>query len=292
MQTLNKLIVLLLAMLPVVSFTTDTPYEETIRAWQKKRVEGLKSEDGWLNLAGLFWLKEGVNTLGGSDKNNIVFPADHSKASLGKLVLKNGTVTFEAAPDAGVSVAGQPVTKQEIFPATKPVVLEHQSLRWFVIKRGDKYAVRLRDLESPEVKSFAGIPTFAIQENWRVKAKFVPTTGEKIRIVDITGRVSQEDSPGKLVFTVDGKEQVLIPTGNKEHLFVVFADETTRHETYGGGRFLNLDGPDADGYVDLDFNKAYNPPCAFTPYATCPTPPKENRLTVAIRAGEQYKGDH
>lgn len=120
MQTLNKLIVLLLAMLPVVSFTTDTPYEETIRAWQKKRVEGLKSEDGWLNLAGLFWLKEGANTLGGSDKNNIVFPADHSKASLGKLVLKNGTVTFEAAPDAGVLVAGQPVTKQEIFPATKP----------------------------------------------------------------------------------------------------------------------------------------------------------------------------
>ncbi|QKZ15612.1 DUF1684 domain-containing protein [Spirosoma sp. KUDC1026] len=282
----------LLALLPLLAFAIDTPYEETIRAWQKKRIESLKSEDGWLNLAGLFWLKEGINTLGSSDKNSIVFPANHSKASLGKLVLKNGTVTFEAAPDAGVSVAGQSVTKQAVFPATKPVVLEHQSLRWFVIKRGDKYAVRLRDLESPEVKSFAGIPTFPVQENWRVKAKFIPTTGEKIAIIDVTGRVSQEESPGRLVFTVDGKEQILIPTGDKEHLFVVFADETTRHETYGGGRFLDLDGPNADGYVDLDFNKAYNPPCAFTPYATCPTPPKENRLTVAIRAGEQYKGDH
>jgi uncharacterized protein (DUF1684 family) len=234
MKSLHKS-ALLLALLPALAFTADTPYEETIRAWQKKRVESLKSEDGWLNLAGLFWLKDGDNTLGSSDKNNVVFPADHSKASLGKLTLENGTVTFEAAPDAAVTLAGQPVSKQVVFPATKPVVLEHQSLRWFVIKRGDQYAVRLRDLESPDVKSFAGIPAFPINEQWRVKAKFMPTVGEKIRVVDITGRVSQEDSPGKLVFTVDGKEQVLVPTGSKEHLFVVFADETTRHETYGGG---------------------------------------------------------
>lgn len=292
MKALHKPFVILLALLPAMAFTADTPYEESIRDWQKKRVEGLKSENGWLNLAGLFWLKEGENTLGSSDKNSIVFPSDHSKESLGKLTLKNGAVTFDAAPNAAVSVAGQPVTRQEVFPYTKPVVLEHQSLRWFIIKRGDKYAVRLRDLESPEVKAFAGIPTFSIDEQWRVKAKFVPTTGEKIGIVDITGRASQEDSPGRLVFTIDGKEQVLIPTGTAEHLFVVFADQTTRHETYGGGRFLDLKGPDANGIVDLDFNKAYNPPCAFTPYATCPTPPKENRLTVAIRAGEQYKGDH
>jgi uncharacterized protein len=289
MKTLHKLI-WLLAALPSLAFLGDTPYEVSIRDWQKKRIESLKKEDGWLNLAGLFWLKEGENTIGGDPKNSIVLPADHSDAFLGKLILKGGKVTFEAAKEAKVSVNGEPVTRQEVFPYTKPLVQQHRSLRWFVIQRGDQYAVRLRDLESPELKAFAGIPTFPIDEKWRIRAKFVPTAGKKLSIIDITGRKYEADSPGELVFTVDGKEQKLAATGTREHLHFVFADQTNRHETYGGGRFLDAEGPDANGYTYLDFNKAYNPPCAFTAYATCPTPSKENRLTVAIKAGEQYKG--
>lgn len=277
----------------LLAFRADTPYEAELKTWHEKRVEDLKKEEGWLNLAGLFWLNEGDNTFGGSDKNIIVFPEEHSKATLGKIILKKGRVSVEAAPGSEIFEGEKPVTNLEIFPYTgKPTVLKHKSLRWFVIQRGDKYAIRLRDLESPYLKEFKGIDTYPISTDWRVKAKFVPTPGKKISITDITGRVSEQDSPGRLLFTVDGKEQSLAATGTTSRLHFVFADQTNKHDTYGGGRFLDAQGPDAEGNTWLDFNKATNPPCAFTPYATCPTPPKENKLTVSITAGEKRYGDH
>jgi len=279
--------------LTLLAFTIDTSYEEEIKQWHQRREADLKKEEGWLNLAGLFWLNEGENTFGGSDKNAIVFPAEHSDANLGKIILKNGTVTVETLPGAPVFAGDAPVQKLQIFPYTdKPTVLRHQSLRWFVIQRGDKYAIRLRDLESPALTEFKGIDTYPINPDWRVKAKFVPTPGKKIAITDITGRVSDQDSPGKLVFLVNGKEQSLEATGDLTHLHFVFADQTNKHDTYGGGRFLDAPGPNKDGVTYLDFNKATNPPCAFTPYATCPTPPKANKLAVAITAGEKRYGDH
>ncbi len=277
----------------LAAFTTDAPYEEEIRQWHSKRVEDLKKEEGWLNLAGLFWLKEGENTFGSDPKNALVFPDDRSDAFLGSLILKDGKVTVQAKPGAQVLAGDSPVTTLEVFSGTgQPTVLKHKSLRWFVIQRGDKYAVRLRDLESPYLKGFTGIETYPISPNWRVKAKFVPTVGKKISIVDITGRAYEQESPGQVVFTVDGKEQRLDATGSSNRLHFVFADQTNKHETYGGGRFLDAPGPDAEGYTYLDFNKAYNPPCAFTPFATCPTPPKQNRLTASISAGEKRYGDH
>lgn len=293
MKTQSNYWFFLLLLSSVLAFRSDSGYEEEIKSWHEKRVEALKKEDGWLNLAGLFWLNEGVNTFGGSDKNTIVFPSDHSNAQLGKFILNKGKVTLETTAGAQVYEGDKPITKLDIFPYTgKPLVLKHKSLRWFVIQRGDKYAVRLRDLESPYLKEFKGIDTYPISTDWRVKAKFVPTAGKKIAITDITGRVSEQDSPGRLLFTVNGKEYSLDATGTVEHLHFVFADQTNQHETYGGGRFLDAPGPDADGYTYLDFNKATNPPCAFTPYATCPTPPKENKLAVAIAAGEKRYGDH
>ena len=150
----------------------------------------------------------------------------------------------------------------------------------------------MRDLESPTLNEFKGIETFPISEKWKVKATFVPTVGKKLRILDITGRVFEEDSPGKLVFTIDGKEYSLEATGTIENLNFVFGDATNKRDTYGGGRFLDAEKPDADGTIYVDFNKAYNPPCAFTPYATCPLPTKENTLSVAVNAGEKYQGNH
>lgn len=291
MKTTRSL--LLLPLLALAAFTTDVPYEEEIKQWHAKRVEDLKKEEGWLNLAGLFWLDEGENTFGGDAKNKVVFPADHSAGYLGKFILKGGKVAVEVAPGAGVFHGDTAVQRREIFPYVgKPVVLKHNTLRWFVIQRGDRYAIRLRDLQGPYVKAFKGIDRFPVNPDWRVKAKFVPTPGKKLSIIDITGRAYESDSPGRLVFTVDGKEQSLAATGTLKQLSFVFADATNQHETYGGGRFLSAPGPDAEGTTHLDFNKAYNPPCAFSPYATCPTPPKENRLAVAIPAGEKRYGEH
>lgn len=277
----------------ISSFELDPQYASEIKSWHQKRVDELKKEEGWLNLAGLFWLNEGDNTIGGNEKNTIVFPAEHSDASLGKVILKNGKVSFEAAKNSAVYNGDELITKAELFPYTgKPTVLKHQSLRWFIIQRGDKYAIRLRDLEGPFVKAFKGIETFPISQDWRIKAKFIPTVGKKLTILDITGRSYQQDSPGKLVFNIDGKEYSLEAVGTKERLHFVFGDLTNKHESYGGGRFLDVPGPDAEGITYIDFNKSYNPPCAFTPYATCPLPTKENKLAVAITAGEKRYGDH
>ncbi len=277
----------------LLAFTVETSYETEIKTWHQKRIDDLKKEEGWLNLAGLFWLQEGENTIGGNAKNSIVFSEEHSDAFLGKIILTNGKVTFEAAKDVSVALGDQSVTNAELFPYQgKPTVLKHKTLRWFIIQRGDKYAIRLRDLEGPYLKGFKGIETFPISQDWRVKAKFIPTVGKKLSITDITGRTYEQESPGKFVFTVDGKEYSLEAVGSKEHPHFVFGDLTNKHGSYGGGRFLDAPAPDAEGYTYIDFNKAYNPPCAFTPYATCPLPTKENTLALAVKAGEKYHGDH
>jgi uncharacterized protein (DUF1684 family) len=284
--------VLLLLGVMLFAFRADKAYENEIKEWHKKRVEGLKAENGWLNLVGLLWLEEGENTFGGSSDNDIIFPKDKSNATLGKIILKDGKVTVVADKNAAIFQDETPVENLEIFPSDKSVVLKHKTLRWFIIKRGDKYAVRLRDLDAQQLKDFKGIDAYPIQEDWKVKAKFEPTTGKKIAITDITGRTADQDSPGTLVFNVKGKEYRLDAVGSEKSLFIIFADETNKKHTYGSGRFLYASGPDKDGYTYLDFNKATNPPCAFSPYATCPLPPKQNNLAVAITAGEKRFGDH
>ncbi|MCF2447322.1 DUF1684 domain-containing protein [Dyadobacter sp. CY345] len=280
-----------------LSFVSDSAYESEIKAWHKEREEALKKENGWLNLAGLFWLEEGRNSFGGDGKNKIVFPPDKSPAYLGAFIVKSGQITLEAKPEAEIYYNDQPaaaaaVTKLDIFPSDKAVILKHKSLRWFIIKRGDKFAVRLKDLESPFLKEFKGIETYPISEDWKVKAKFEPTEGRKIPIIDITGRLDQQDSPGVLVFNIKGKEYRLDALKSGEGFFILFGDNTNKNVTYGSGRFIYTQKLDAEGYTYLDFNKAINPPCAFTPYATCPLPPKQNILAVSVTAGEKKYGHH
>jgi uncharacterized protein (DUF1684 family) len=274
------------------SISDETDYEKEIKTWHQNRIEGLKKENGWLNLAGLFWLEEGKNTFGANTDNKIIFPKDKSKQFLGNLILEKGEVFVEAKPDADITYNDQTVEKLKIYPAEKSIILKHKSLRWFVIKRGERYAIRLRDLESPFLKEFHGIETFPIDARWKVKAKFVPSLGKKISIIDITGQISQQDSPGTLVFTIAGKEYNLDALTEGESLFILFGDKTNKHQTYGSGRFLNAAKPDAEGFTYLDFNKSYNPPCAFTPYATCPLPPKQNILPIEMIAGEKNYGHH
>ena len=270
-----KKALIFLLLLSVFSAKSQDDYAD----FYAKREASLKSENGWLNLAGLFLLKEGENKIGGAESNDFVFP--HVEASLGKVILQNNQVLYNG---------------QVIFPysGSKPTVISHQSLRWFIIQRGDKFAIRLRDLDGEYLKAFHGIEHFPADSKWKIKAKFIPTAGKKVTIIDITGRSYQEDSPGLLEFVVDGKAYRLEagPGETKEDFFVVFGDATNKTTTYGGGRFLDTKGFNADGTVTLDFNKAYNPPCAFTPFATCPLPTKENKLTLAIPAGEKIAGHH
>lgn len=271
---------LLLFLVFLSGFKSDTNYSLEIEAFRKARIESLKSENGWLNLAGLFWLKEGVNTLGGSEKNDFVFPSDHSDAFLGELLLKNGQVYYQTVSDTML------VYRDDI----KAPVISHRTLRWFIIKRGDKYAVRLRDLEGEYVKAFKGIDYFPTDEKYRIVADFIPTKGKMMTIIDVTGRSYQLESPGMLRFTIGRKTYQLETSQEGDNLFIVFGDLTNKKQTYGAGRFIDTALPDAMGKVVIDFNKAYNPPCAFTPFATCPLPTPANKLAVEIRAGEQFHG--
>ncbi|WP_421826816.1 DUF1684 domain-containing protein [Larkinella sp.] len=288
----------LLALVGSVSFRrSENPsvYKAQIDQWHTERITALKKESGWLNLAGLFWLKEGDNTVGGSG-SAVAFPSGKTPAHLGTLRLKDGTVSFTSAPRADVRVDGKPLTESvTLFSPSlaKPVVLQHGSLRWFVIKRGNQYGIRLRDLESARLKSFRGIDRFPVDGAWQVKARLnVPDQPKTIAITDVLGLTHQQPLAGTLVFELNGSAVRLDAVGEGEKLFVLFADPTNGHETYGAGRFLYVDKPGPDGTTIVDFNKSINPPCAFTAYATCPLPPKQNRLALRITAGEKNTENH
>lgn len=207
--TTQVTIVLLLFCLLSTSFIDNPTYIKEIETWHKERMASLKSEDGWLNLAGLIWLEVGKNTFGSSEKNKVVFPKGKSEQFLGDLTLQNGEVFLNVNPKAQILNNNLPVKQQiKVFPYEKPnepTVLAHQSLRWIIIKRGDKFGVRLRDLENTNVKEFKGVDTFPIDENWRVEAKLEPATDKKIPITDVLGITNLQSSPGTLVFKINGQ---------------------------------------------------------------------------------------
>lgn len=288
-----------LASLILAGFRTDDDltYRQQLDQWHQQRVESLKSESGWLNLAGLFWLKEGANEAGADPGQDLTFPDGKSPAKLGVFTLDKGAIQFEAAPEVVVQADGQPVlgTKTIFSPTlTKPVTLSYGPLRWFAIKRGDRYAVRLRDLKSLSLSEFRGIDRYPVDEAFRVNSRLErPAQPRTIPILDVTGQTDQKPLVGTLVFTLGGQTYRLDAVGEGQNkLFILFGDATNTHETYGSGRFLYADPPGPDGLTTLDFNQAINPPCAFTPFATCPLPPRQNRLAVSIRAGEKQYGNH
>ena len=270
-------------------------YIGKIKTWHKERIENLKKENGWLNLAGLYWLKEGENTFGTNPKNDIVFPKGTAPGTIGILTLKNGVVTAKINPHLKVVSDGSLVQTKRLRDDTSgdPTIMNLGHLRWFIIKRSGKYGVRLRNLNSKLLDEFTGIETFPIDEDWKITAKFEPyNPPKKISIPSIIGTVEEDNTPGALVFEKNGDEYKLDVIEEGDEFFIIFADETSGEETYGAGRFLYTDRPNSNGNVILDFNKAYNPPCAFTPYATCPLPPKQNYLKLKITAGEKKYGDH
>lgn len=285
-----RVLTCMLFLVSFAAFSQQNLYEKEIATFRTIRIDSLKHENGYLNLSGLFWLKEGENTIGSDPKNDFNFPMEHSDSFLGKIVLNKGMVTFKSNKANQVFLSGQSVNEIIIYQDKRVLVLEHKSLRWFIIKRGEKYALRLRDLDGEYVRNFKGITYFPLDVSWRIIAKFVPTQGKKLHITDITGRTYLEDSPGELHFTKGGKKFILEAGGTMDKFFIVFGDLTNKKTTYGGGRFLYANAPDKEGNVILDFNKSLNPPCEFTPFATCPLPTKVNKMNVGVEAGEKSSG--
>jgi hypothetical protein len=260
---------------PLMSAVT---FQSEIAQWRQDREARLRSDDGWLTVAGLFWLHEGANSFGANAKNDVVLPAGPAHA--GVLELHAGKVA--------VDLAGN---KQVLRPDTDDVA-HVDRLQLFIIERSGRYGVRMKDPQSEYRRNFRSLEYFPANPEYRVRARFVEEPKE-MSITNILGQIESDDSPGYAVFTLHGHEYRLRPVyddPDSKDLFFIFRDLTSEKESYGAGRFL--DTPSAKGgKVTLDFNKAYNPPCAFTPYATCPLPPKENRLAVRIEAGEKKYGD-
>jgi uncharacterized protein (DUF1684 family) len=268
----------------------------TISAWRTRRADSLTSDTGWLTLAGLFWLKSGDNTLGRGAANALTLDNAALADTAGSFVLSGDKVRFVARPGSGVTHDGQPVASMELASDAhgEPTVLACGALRFFVIERAGNIGVRVRDLNNPHRLNFQGLAYFPVSTAWVFKAHFEPYQPVRhIKITNILGMEEDAQSPGAVVFTKDGRQwrldTVLEEPGDQE-LFIMFADATSGHETYGAGRFLYIPLPVA-GIAELDFNKAYNPPCALNDFATCPLPPYQNRLKLKVDAGEKkYTG--
>jgi hypothetical protein len=289
-RTAPRIVPVVLALLGcvVVAATIDAPYRAQIEQWRQQREAALKADGGWLTVTGLFWLKDGDNTLGSDPSNDILLP-DGSPAHLGALKLQSGHVNFTAA-GAGVTLKAEAVTQTEVRPVGSDVLVAGP-LQLLVIKRGERLALRLKDNNSKARREFTHLSWYPVQEDWRISAKFIPSSSPtKIVFDTVIGEQETSESPGYVEFERGGATYRLQAAGEGRRLFFVIRDQTSGKTTYAASRFLYADPPQ-DGKVILDFNKAENPPCAFSAYATCPLPPPQNRLSLAVTAGEQkYEG--
>jgi uncharacterized protein (DUF1684 family) len=264
-------------------------HEEQIEDWRKRRHERLSRGDGWFSLVGLEWLSEGENRIGASEESTTRIP--NGPADWGTLIVDGDRLSF--TPAAGIEVGGEISDGGEILLASdqtgEPTLVRSGNLSFYVIHR-QSYALRIKDSQAPALLAFSGIENYPFQADWRIQGRFVPAApGETIEIGNVLGQVTPEPVFGTFEFEREGRTHRLIALGKKdsEELWFLFADRTTGRETYGAGRFLYSDGMPADGRLVVDFNKAYNPPCAFNDYSTCPLPPLQNRLDMAVAAGEK-----
>ena len=269
---------------------TDT-YLSDLAAWKVERVARLKGPSGYLNLVGLFWLRQDVSTFGSSPDNDFVLPR-HAAPMLGSFRKENGQVLMTVQDGVDVFLGETPVNSivMEDDHSDQPVILTHGSLAWTVIRRDDKFAVRVRDFDNPAIAAFKPIEYYPVDMTFRVPAVLERFDEPKQMRVDtvITGLDYRPQSPGKLKFEIARESFELEAYQSGERLFLIFGGATSGRETYPAGRFLYASMPDDSGITILDFNKAYNPPCAFNDFATCPVASPQNRLKTRIVAGERF----
>jgi uncharacterized protein len=275
---------------PVVN---SPSYQEDYAKWRKE-LEASRRKN-WLTLVGLFWLRDGENRVGGDQKDEVPLPADKAPAQVGTISFHDGKAMFHAVPSADVTNEGKPVQDTALEPDTtgKPTILQLGDLRMLMIRREQKFGIRVRDIHSHNLAKFKGTEFYPVNDNYVVNATFIAYDNpRKVAIPTVLGQNAEMDSPGEVEFTLNGqKVRLQAVTEGTPELMLIIKDQTSGKTTYPPGRFLDTDPP-KDGKVVIDFNRAYNPPCAFTAYATCPLPPKQNWLPTAIEAGEKYSGHH
>jgi len=263
----------------------DPRHEASVEAWRRERYRRLRQDVGWLTLAGLAWLKDGANAVGSDAGNDVVLPG--GPATAGTVTVADGGV----AADGAFVHDGSPARALPLRTDAggEPTMLELGPLRLCVIERGGRLAVRTWDTEAPQRREFDGIDHWPVDPAWRLDARFEPTPGRRLPVPDVLGIGEEQESPGDVAFEADGATHRLqaLSGGPSGELWLVFGDLTNGRETYPGGRFVYTDAPDTERRVVVDFNRAYNPPCVFSPYATCPLPWPHNRLPIRIEAGEK-----
>jgi hypothetical protein len=268
--------------------------EADFEQWKIKRTAELTGEDGWLNLVGLFWMDAGSPFFEEKNSTTLGFAEVAGSTTLGKFEFGQDSVWF-----VGMSSAIQ--EKNTVPPSNRILVfpMEYGSggvyfknWKWTIIQRGGNYALRLRDLSHPNLKEFTPTPTFDYNSSFRFQAKLIPRFNQTMDIPNVLGQVITWKVIGVLQFENEGKDFELLVLDELGKLFVIFSDETSAIETYPTGRYLYVNPPDAKGMTVLDFNYTYNPPCAYTEFATCPIPPKSNRLLFAVHAGERVPTGH
>jgi len=264
-------------------------HKETIEAWRSARHERLMRPDGWLTLVGLDWLKEGENRVGSAPDNDTRL--NGGPAYWGSIVLENDKLLFTGSGDVSVKINGESLPQSELIPDTagKATVVSSGNLSFHVIFR-ESYGLRVKDSLAKALQNFTGVENYPVDESWRINGHLIRAEeGATMEIANVLGQISHSAVFGTFEFDMNGKTHRLIALGTKDSkdLWFIFADRTSGHGTYGAGRFLYSDGMPENDRLTVDFNKAYNPPCAFNPYSTCPLPPQKNRLDLAVVAGEK-----
>lgn len=274
--------------LSVAGFAGDSAYRAEVQKWRKDYQTELTAPDGWLSVCGLFWLREGENRFGASPLNDIVLPEGSAPDEAGVFEFHDGKTTVRLAPGVSATLNGKPVQTAELAPDAKDGRLKLGRLTLYVHASGSRYAIRLKDAQSPLRRDFKGLRWFPIDPRWRVTGRFVAyPKPETVEVQNVMGDVGPSIVPGYVEFSLQGKTYRLEPELEDDGTFeIVFRDLTSGRETYAAARFLDTPAP-KDGQVALDFNEAYNPPCAYNHFTTCPLPRPQNRLAARITAGEK-----
>ena len=295
MKKKSVLLAIVLGVLSLACARAQTDYVKGIEKWRSDQEVNLKKETGWLTVAGLFWLKEGTNTVGAGADFDVWLTDNFKKGKFGEIDFKNGVANLKVeegvegkSDDKSISTVIQLVSDEK----GKPTEIRTGSQTFYLIKREERFGIRLKDSQSKARLTFKGQHWFPVDESYKITARFEAFPEPKeVMVPNVLGGKFKMKSPGTLKFALKGKEHSLQPVEEEDgKLFIIFGDGSNRSETYKSGRFLYADKP-VNGEAVLDFNKAENPPCAFTPFATCPLPPPGNSLEVEIKAGEK-RYDH
>jgi uncharacterized protein (DUF1684 family) len=268
-------------------------YLQTVEKWRKGYEASLRSDEGWLTVAGLYWLHDGDNSFGSDPLNDIVVSSEQMPAKAGVFEFRNGKTTVHVSPGSKFTMNGKAVESAALQPDSPTDRLRLGDLTLYLHASGTRYAIRLKDKNSRIRREFTGLNWFPVDESYRATGRYTPYNPPKqTQVQTVMGDFDKVAIVGNVTFTLHGVEYRLdAEQDGPTTLEFVFRDLTSGKETYGAARFLDTDGP-KDGVVVMDFNEAYNPPCAYNPYTTCPLPTPENRLRVAIPAGEKIYQHH